>query len=674
MSADSDISALLTHATNAAESLASSASNLIGNAVAAIGQSIEFAEGNSAAPQEMGLSNQGGPFDGYGEYFKRSVEGSAYLTGETPFDGFGEFFNRENINNEPPPAFPVLPVVDLGIPPRTQKLDEVELDIENLRFPTLSFPSFIYPNVAGVPKFNKTLPVYTESDIGFPEAPNEETVFTPTFLDVADVNKEDINQPEFPTLLAPTSANIIDLDTVYKNALGLFNQSIFTGVNGLPGLDVLLQEVSTKARQTLDTLLPAALDVLSNRMNNKYSAVLAFQDDLQERLEERLKNEKDRVITTLEDQSGWDLPQAIQLARRAFVDQLADSWAAQADSKVSTKTKELSLEFFETCSSILSQFVLGAQKLLALEVTTLLEAHKSALVYAKATLVTLLAVYDANYLVQELAIKTDEARLKLFEQELSIALFQYEIAKIELEVEGAKQENDSARINVLKSNVVREKNLVRRYAALSAAARKEVEYRGFAVEQFELAVKAYGAKIEAHEAEVEAQIAEIEGDATRVEGQLKKLEGFESQMRGFLQLIETKKLRADAQSIRNNAVIEEYEQRVKSALAEIDQSVIQNTHTLKEYEVQVNNLLADAKLGRKAAKLELDFRNKELNGEIDAYELTQERNIKLMEVELSRLKAIADVNSHGAGIMASMSQGAMSAANGIAAAVFSETA
>jgi len=90
--------------------------------------------------------------------------------------------------------------------------------------------------------------------------------------------------------------------------------------------------------------------------------------------------------------------------------------------------------------------------------------------------------------------------------------------------------------------------------------------------------------------------------------------------------------------------------------------------------VQVNNLLADAKLDRQSAKLELEFRIKKLEGELDAYRLTQERNVELMKTELARLKAIAEVNGQGANIMASMAQGAMSAANGIAAAIFSEAA
>jgi hypothetical protein len=44
-----------------------------------------------------------------------------------------------------------------------------------------------------------------------------------------------------------------------------------------------------------------------------------------------------------------------------------------------------------------------------------------------------------------------------------------------------------------------------------------------------------------------------------------------------------------------------------------------------------------------------------------------------MKVALERLRAIAEVNAQGANIMANMASGAMSAANGIASAVLSET-
>ena len=661
MSADSDISTLLSHATSAASSLASDSSNLVSQATTALVEEVEFLGGSTASATSYGVTNRGGGF--FGPFFGTD--------GYVGVEGSGGAGNR-HITDDPPPAFPVFPEVNLGTPPNTQELDEVALDVDYLDFPTLTFPTFKYPHVAGVPTFSKTVPAVGTKP-AMPPPPNADAVFEPQFLDLTAVDPVTLSvaPPEF----APIDTEIEFDPTLYATALNRFQNSILGGSGGVPGLNELLDEVTTWAQTALDAVLPAALTVLSARMADKQAAVLGFHADLRDRLTERLDTEKNRVIATLGDRSGWEWPHSVQVAREAMIGRLANAWAEQAESQADTQTAELALAFFETCGALLTRFTTGVQKLKTQEIAQTLEAHKAAIAYAKATLAALLAQYEAEtFLTQDTEFQKAEAQLKVFEAEITVALFQYEMARANLEVESAQQDVDAARIQTLKAEVSQSQNAVRRYAALVGAARKEVELRRFAVEQFELQVKAYGAQINAHEARVSAQVAEIDGDTARVEGQLKKLEGFESEMRGFLQLIETKRLRAEAQSARNAAVIEEYEQRTKSALAKIDQSALENAHALKQYEVQVNNLLADAKLGRQSAKLELEFRIKKLEGELDAYRLTQERNVELMKTELARLKAIAEINGQGANIMASMAQGAMSAANGIVAAIFSEAA
>jgi hypothetical protein len=51
----------------------------------------------------------------------------------------------------------------------------------------------------------------------------------------------------------------------------------------------------------------------------------------------------------------------------------------------------------------------------------------------------------------------------------------------------------------------------------------------------------------------------------------------------------------------------------------------------------------------------------------------RERINDAAKLELERLKAIAEVNQRGAQVMASMAEGAMSAANGIASVIFDES-
>jgi hypothetical protein len=167
-------------------------------------------------------------------------------------------------------------------------------------------------------------------------------------------------------------------------------------------------------------------------------------------------------------------------------------------------------------------------------------------------------------------------------------------------------------------------------------------------------------------------VSSIDSDSAKVEGQLKSVEGFEAQVRGFLQLIETKQSILETESTRNSAVIDEFEQRSKAAISDIVKRTLDNSYDLKKYEIIANDVLADAKIALKEAETEMDFMIGKAEGQQDAYRLTQERNFELMKTELERLRSIAVVNEQGAGIMASMAQGAMSAANGVAAAILSE--
>lgn len=637
MSAESDISTLLSHATGAAASLASSANTLVDEAVAALENEVEFP--NPPYP---------------------TIDSAGW----TPPGAF-------NWHQSPPPtSFPAWPVVKLDEIPDTQKFDKVSVTVDNVIFPTLSFPSFNYPDVAGIPTFNKTVPnVGAEQTL--PTIPNTDSFFEPNFLSMNAIDSISmaVSAPEF----APINTTVTFDSTVFDTAFARFKAAIFGGVGNIPGLDGLLAELREQTRTTLDAVLPATLEVIAARMSAKQSAVLAFQNDIRARLTNRLTDEKARVVSVLTDRSGWDLPQAVQTSRQAAIEQFATSWAADADASVDVQTSELALAFFEACGDLLSNFITALQKLKSEEISLVLEAHRNSLAYAKAVVSALLAQYEAKtFTEQDIEFQKAEAQLKLFEANLMVAMLTYEVARANLQAEEAKQDNDAAAIQTYQSRVSRARNKVRRFAALVGAARGEVRFKQFAIERFELLVKAYEARIDAHEAQIAARVANIDGDIAKVDGQLKKVEGFEARVRGFLQLIETKQDIIGAESTRNEAVIDEFEQRVKAAIAALNKSSLDNGYKLKKYEIIADNALADAKLALRDAQTEMDFIIGKAEGQQDAYRLTQERNVELMKVELERLKSIASVNEQGAGIMASMAQGAMSAANGIAAAVLSE--
>jgi len=639
MTAETEITNMLSHATFNAASLASSSASLVDAAVAALTVPVEFPLTPPYSPQSYGLEN----FD------------------EVDFD-----------QTEPPLTFPTWPLLNFGDVPDTRKLDEVSGDVDQIHLEELNLPAFNYPRIAALAGFSLVAPT-VRTDFSLPETPNTEIDFHPDrlVLETLSTPRLFVRSPS----LAPISTKIAFDPAAFNESFDQFKRDIFGGVSGLPGLDALLLELQGWTSRALEVLLPAALRVMLDRFTNQYSPVLAFHTQLQARLTERLNQEQLRLSTAITDRSGWDLPTAVQNALRATAEQVAQSWRQQALSQADTQTAELALQFFEFCGDLYEQLTRAVQSLKTKEIESVLEAHKMALAYAQQVIAALLTVFEAEvFTKQDVDFQKAQAQLEVFEAHLQVAMIQYEVAKAHLQVEQARQENDASQIKLYQTDVENASLDVNLYASQVAAARSELELKALPIDVFSINVRAFEARIRAHQSLVDARVAEIESDSARVVGELAKAKAFESEVRGFEKQIATKQAVLSAQVDRNAAVLAEFESKVKANLALTEQSLLLNQYELAKYEVIADNALSDAKLALAKAQSDLDFSTKEQAGLMTAYTATRERALALMNTELDRLRAIAEVNAQGAGIMAQMAEGAMSAANGIAGVIFKEEA
>ena len=374
-----------------------------------------------------------------------------------------------------------------------------------------------------------------------------------------------------------------------------------------------------------------------------------------------------------QDRSGWMLPAAARQALQAAAEQVAQAWRAHALSQHDTKTMELSLAFFESTGDLFENLYGGYLALRKGEIEQVLEAHRLSLAYAKQTISALLAQYEAeNFTRNEIEQKKAEAQLAVFEAELKVAMTRFELAKAQLEAEQGRLENDSNLIKLYQADLTRADLDVKLYAAQVAAARSEIEVNSLPQELFALQVRMFDALINAHESKVRAYLAEVATNEAVVDGELAKVKAFEAEAQAFNSLITAKAQLTGAQADRNKQVVAEFSALVKAELARIEQSSLKDQHGLSAYEVQLEDILADAKLALKKLSVDMEYDNKQADAEQQALDATNQRALALVNIELERLKAIAEVNARGASIMANMAEGAMSAANGVAGAVFEE--
>lgn len=640
MSAEEELSDLLNHAINNSATLAAAASEMTQAAVAVLEDAVRWTEPPSI-PNSYGL-----PF------------------AVTPLPQ----------KKEPAIGFPVWPIVEFGDPPDVSAIDFVDADSSDYpTFPTLSLPSFTYPNLVSPLPWTQEPPA-VDTAIHFPVPPVTDSSFSPArlALDALSSPTLTVASPAF----MPVNVDVSLDDDVFSKAFSEFTSSIFNGHGGLTGLDELLVELGDWSNRILDALLPEVLVIFQQRFTEKYAPVLSFHTQLMERLSERLTTENDRVLNTVTThRSGWDLPTAVQLALMATAQQVATAWRQQAQGQADIKTAELSLQFFESCGNLFAAFNNGIQALKTKELEYTLDAHRLAIAYAKQVIKALLAEYEStNFTLKDLQFQKAEARLKVFEAELRVAMLHYEMSKDQLQAEEAKQDNDAALVKNHRTDVENASQNVQIYAEQVSAARSELELQKLPFDLFALQVKQFDAQINAHQATMNMRIGEMVGDSAQIEGELMKVKAFEAEVRGFEKEIATQLAVLNAQSDRNDAVIREFEMQVKAALAPIEQSLLTNQYELKKYQIIAADALSDATLALDEARTQEKFNDRQHSGLMESYQITQRQRLELMKAELDRLKAISDANNQGAKIMAEMAHGAMSVANGIANVIFSESA
>lgn len=636
MTAESDVAALLSHATNAASSLASTSRSLIDAAIATIQKTVRFPV-PPPTPSAVGIRRH------------------AVSVGLP----------------EPKPGFPPWPKLDLGNAPALRELDTIGADF-TADFPELTFPDFDYPAIAGLPEFDFIMPA-VDSAVTLPDLPALEVGFTPDRMDSLPITTPILTLPD--TTFAPIDTTVSFDPNTFASAYSAFKADIFGGVGGLSGLDSLLAELHTLTATALDILLPELMTLIRARLTDRYSPVLAYQAELQQRLIDRLDAERDRVLAMADDQdrSGWSLPAAARQALQAAAEQVAQAWRSHALSQHDTKTMELSLAFFEATGDLFENLYGGYLALRKGAIEQVLEAHRLSLACAKQTIAALLAQYEAeNFTRNEIEQKKAEAKLAVFEAELKVATTRFELAKAQLEAEQGRLENDSNLIKLYQSDLTRADLDVKLYAAQVAAARSEVEAGSLPQEVFALQVRMFDALINAHESKVRAYLAEVATNEAVVDGELAKVKAFEAEAQAFNSLITAKAQLTGAQADRNKQIVAEFSALVKAEMARIEQSSMKDQHRLAAYEVQLEDVLADAKLALKKLSVDLEYDNRKVGAEQQALDATNQRSLALVRVELDRLKTIAEVNARGANIMANMAEGAMSAANGVAGVLFEE--
>lgn len=639
MSAESQMEALLSNAITSAGLLNESASTLVNNAIGVIQTDVQIPE----PPPK--------------------IAAQGLFSFDTP-----QFAPQVSASGTKLPPFPE---VDLETPPIVTDIERINLEFAE-ELADLNLPTFRYSRPGNAPRFHAASP-QIDASLNLPTLPDTQAGSKPQVLPFAPLSGD--------TQLNVEPPKLADIDVEYTFDKNLFDRSlrehasaIFSGIEGLPGLDALLAELAEFGQQALDTVLPALLDTLTERLTDRYAPVAREVETLiRSRLDRRLIEVQQWVQGVVEDTSGWELPAAAQAALQAFVAQHSAAWKAQADSRQETDVLEKAQAFFEFSSGLYAKLREAIQSMKIKEIELLLEAHRQSIVYAKHMVAALLTAFRVEeYETYDLEYKKKEGELIRFESELKVKLLDFEVIKARLEIESAKQQQDGLLIKQYQNDAQQLDTEIRIIAGQVAAAKTELQLKKLPIEIFDAQVRAFNERINARQAEVQGLLAEIEGNDAEIEAQLARVKAFEAQAEGFIAKINAKVSVIEAQEQRNEGVIEEYQALVKGEMGRVESEALRAQYDLAAYGLEADDYIADAKIAMASKELDTRYQAKETDGTQQAYRLTQERILQVAEWELARLKSLADVHATGANVMASMGAGAMTAANGLAGVILEE--
>lgn len=633
MSAESEMSSILNHATSSAAGLTGSAQTLVNAARAVIEEPVEL------------------PYIPVDIQARGRVNLDKRTFAPSPDDK---------------PGLPKFPVVEIPALPSLVEVEDVDAQFDEV-LDRLSFPTFRYSSASQAPSFNTTEPsldtqitLGTAPDLSLPPTPTLQTLTTLPSVEM------DVPPPEF----APIRVDLRFEPNFFAQQRGHFSNSI------VGELDPLLEELSAMSNQALGSLFSDFIRRIGQQLTNRYQSGLALaESSIQSGLTAALQEEADRVRTALQDRSGWDLPALVQQAVAATVEQSISAWQAQAQSQQATDQWEQAQEVFEVSATLYEKLRRTIQELKTKELELVVESHRQSIRYAQQVTDALLTAFTVeNYKKYDLEFKKAEAQLKQFEAQLKVQLIEHEVVFAKLEAEKAKQDQDGLLVQQYQAEMQRLESENRLLATQVATARTELELQALPVELYEAQLRAFGAKVNAHEAKVSALVAEISGNTAQIEGESAKLKGFEAQVDAFIAEVNAHRAVVQAQKQRNDLVLEELQAKVKAALVPVEVSMSQAKYQLAVYETAAKDFLVDAKAELEKTKLDEEWRQQEQKGMFDAYQMTREQALSIAGKKLQVLKAVAEVNGEGAQVLASMAGGAMSAANGIANVIFREEA
>lgn len=558
-----------------------------------------------------------------------------------------------------PPSFPTIRTaqdVEMGALGHIDTLDD-EFDETA---PTVTVPSFSFPEPVALTPFTKTAPS-VDSTVTVPDSPTVDYPALPTLLAIdTDIELQDLVIPSLA--IAMPSYNNLLTDT--------FVAQFAAGGNAVPNPDEYGTSLMARFFPEWSTTVQQMEQRINGVLAGSQTALTdTFDARLYEQMRARVREESDIAVAALDQQTkatGWDLPGAARAAGAKRIQQEASKALQAAALEVYNKRTEREVQHL--------QFVLGLALPLHKDAVALFESafdmsmkqFDGAMQYADTAMKFAVTVYQLKQRDYELAQALVDKQIAIFQALLDAELAKVKVTEARLTVEKLKIEANQQQVQLYTAQLEAQRTKVGIFQAQIDALRAEIEARKLPLDVFESEVRAFAALASAKRDEYALVDAKIRADEGKLKGQLAKLEVYKTEADVFATVVGARAKKIDGQIQRNQQILKEFEikQDAEVKLTQIDAMVAE--HALDAYKAMADVYIAESKQRLEAAKLDFDQALENSKLEIREREFEFEREIRNLEIEMTRIKAIADVQLSAADVHGRQAAAAMSVMNTMA--------
>lgn len=541
------------------------------------------------------------------------------------------------------PSFPEAPTLPT--------IDKIAFDFKASP-PELHLPDFRYRQINPVPDFADPAPSI-DAEIDVPKPPIFGQVVKPNLIpiDPDDYHLDRLVVPPFdPKAIEYTPGALLDFRAAFvegKSALPAdIDDSLILLDKALPGLAIGYKALS---------------DRINGVLERKETALGAdFDAALFESLRQKVETETRTRLQELDDSraGGWQMPSAARFAAQQKIQIAAQQASNQAALQVYLERRKTELQHLQFVMGLCGNLIGALGTLIAQLHNNHLEAFKAAIGYAGEAVRYSQAAYALFQHDAEIRVAVMESEIRLFEAKLKAQLAKVEILKTEF---GFKAEINDDLLKQYLAELSAEESLAKTYVAHITGLKALVEARKLPLDVYVAKIQAHTALVEGKKAEYGIVMAEIDGDKARMEGERTKLAIHETEVKTALSVIETKAQIAQGQREDAKLLLEKYTTQVQAELSRIRADTEISGQTLDAYKSRIAAYAAENETSIRGAQLEFDATLESAKLELERIRYGHERELRSIELELGRKRAVAEVNGQMAQVMGQMTNAAQSA-------------